>query len=334
MTVRVRISVVALIAVVTVAVVAASLACTGRSAQTTDKSAGAGSPSPQVTANAAQTETPSKVDAELTERLRRLCEGAGGEVGVAVTHVETGQSVAIQGTTRLPLYSVFKLPLAVAVLKGVEEGRLQLDQKVRITPAEAVPGWKGNTDLWRKPVELTITQLLELSIVRSDNTSSDKLLQLVGGPAAVTERMRALDLQNIEIRSSVREFATERAQHNTGAASDLAHLLARLQKGEVLQTPQLTLLLGLMERTETGLRRLRGDLPAGTPVADKTGTGENGLTTNDVGIITLPEGRGHLAMAVLVNGSKLTAEAQEKLIAELARVAYDAHVSRPAQVKQ
>jgi len=109
-------------------------------------------------------------------------------VGVAVIHVESGGEAAFQAERQLPLYSVFKLPLAVAVLREAEAGRLRLDQKVRVTPEEIVPGWQGNTDLWRKPVERTITELLELSIMRSDNTSSDKLLRLVGGPAAVTAR--------------------------------------------------------------------------------------------------------------------------------------------------
>ena len=118
-----------------------------------------------------------------------------------------------------------------------------------------------------------------------------------------------------------------------GTASDIAQLLARLQKGEVLQPPQQAVLLGLMEQATTGLRRLRGDLPAGTPVADKTGTGEAGAATNDVGLITLPATKGHLAMAVFISGSKLSEEAQEKLIAELARAAYDAHVSEAAQIK-
>jgi beta-lactamase class A len=85
------------------------------------------------------------------------------------------------------------------------------------------------------------------------------------------------------------------------------------------------------------LRRIRRDLPAGTIVANKTGSGERdsatqtAKATNDVGIITLPSGRGHLAIAVLVSGSKLPDAAQEKLIAELARAAYDAYVIDPAQ---
>ena len=328
-TVRMRTLVIGVVVVVGSGSVAASLIGIGLFAQNLDGRAG--SSSPPFVANATQPQSRESVDAALAERLRTLCNRAGSAVGVAVTHVETGRIVSIEGMRPLPLYSVFKLPLAISVLKDVEENRLRLDQKVRVTIADVAPGWKGNSELWRKPVERTIAELLELSLVRSDNTSSDMLLQIVGGPAVVTRRMRSLGFQNIDIKSSVREFAAQREHPNTGTASDLAQLLTRLQNGEVLQPPQLTVLLGFMQRAVTGLRRLRGDLPAGTPVADKTGTGEAGAATNDVGIITLPDGRGHLAMAVLVTGSKLSIEAQEKLIAELARAAYDAHVSQAAQ---
>ncbi|MBA2732253.1 MAG: class A beta-lactamase [Acidobacteria bacterium] len=303
----------------------------GCTAHSPDKVAGDVGSNSAFAANTSQPPTQQeKEDAELTARLTAICERAGGTVGVAVTHVETNRTVVVEGARQLPLYSVFKLPLAVAVLKDVEENQLRLEQKVRVTPEEVVPGWEGNSALWRKPVERSVRELLEIAIVRSDNTSSDKLLQLVGGPAKVTERMRSLGFSGINIQFSVREFVAQREKRNAGSASDLAHLLARLQKGDVLQPPQLTLLLEFMSRATTGTRRLRGDLPPGTPVADKTGTGENGSSTNDVGIITLPVGKGHLAMAVLVSGSKLSAEEQEKLIAELARAAYDAHVSRTA----
>jgi beta-lactamase class A len=288
----------------------------------------ASSPAPRLAA--AQPDRIENDDAQLSERLKTLCGRTSGDFGVAVIHVETGRTALIEGAKQLPLYSVFKLPLAVAVLKEVEAKKLLLDRKVRVTPEDVAPGSQFNTDLWRKPVEKTVAELLELSIVRSDNTSSDKLLQLVGGPAAVTQQMRSLGFPNINIQYTVREFAARRDRPNTGTASDLAHLLAQLQKGEVLQQQQLALLLGFMTRAMTGgERRLRADLPPGTPVADKTGTGEPGTSTNDVGLITLPEERGHLAIAVLLSGSKLSVEAQEKLIAQLARAAYDSYVSSP-----
>src|SRR3990170_5540023 len=68
---------------------------------------------------------------------------------------------------------------------------------------------------------------------------------------------------------TVREFSQNRERANTGSANDLARLLARLQKGELLQPAQQTLLLSFMHRTMTGPNRVRRNLPAGTAVADK-----------------------------------------------------------------
>src|SRR5688572_18395292 len=175
-----------------------------------------------------------RFDAELAGRLKALSSRAGGTVGVAIIHVETERTVTLEGTKQLPLYSVYKLPLAIAVLKNVEEKRLLLEKKIRVTPEDVAPGSQFNLDLWRKPVEKNVRELLEVSIVRSDNTSSDKLLELIGGPAAVTERMRSMGFPNIDIHSSSRQFAEHRSNPNTGSAEDLARLLAQLQKGQIL----------------------------------------------------------------------------------------------------
>ena len=276
---------------------------------------------------------PGDVEQQLEQRLKTISDTAQGTVGVTVVHIESGKTISLNGKSQLPLYSVFKLPLAIAVLKDVEETRLRLDQKVQVTPAEIVQGTPGNTALWQKPIAVSIEQLIEYSTSRSDNTSAEKLLQLIGGPNKVTERMRSLGFQDLDIHSTVAEYVKTRQNPNVGAADDLARLLVQLHQGKLLQPAQTNLLIGFMQRANTGLNRLRGNLPAGTVVADKTGSGEKDAATgmakatNDVGIITLPQSRGHLAIAVLVNQSKLPDAAQEKLIAELARAAYDAYVT-------
>jgi len=280
---------------------------------------------------------PDDANHELEQRLKIISEGAQGTVGLSVVHIESGKTISINGNSQLPLYSVYKLPLAIAVLKDVEENRLRLDQKVRVIPAEVVQGTTANSALWKKPVDYSIEQLLEFSISRSDNTSSDKLVQLVGGPLKVTERMRALGFQNLDIHISSGEFFKTRQNPNTGSADDLAQLLVQLHQEKILQPAQTNLLIGFMQRATTGMHRLRGDLPAGTMVADKTGSGEPDAVTkvakvtNDVGIITLPSGRGHLAIAMLVSGSKLPDAEQEKLIAGVARAAYDAYANDVAK---
>lgn len=308
---------------------ALALACTKTTHDLTTNSA---APSQPATGPQNQAGT---VEKELRQRLKTLSDGAQGTVGLTVVHIESGKTISIDGDIQLPLYSVFKLPLAIAVLKDVEEGRLRVDQQVHVTPAEIVPGAPENTALWQKPVDYTIAQLIEVSIARSDNTSTDKLLQLAGGPARVTERMLSLGFKSLDIHATVAEYAKDRENLNVGAAEDLAKLLVQLHQGKILQPAQQNLLIGFMQGTTTGSRRLRGDLPSGTVVADKTGSGERDAATrapkatNDVGIVTLPSGRGHLAIAVLVSESKLPDTAQEKLIADVARAAYDAYSTDP-----
>ena len=292
------------------------------------------SPSPVVTAAQNQ---PGSIEQELTRRLEAICDRAQGTVGVSVVHIESGKTVSINGKSQLPLYSVFKLPLAIAVLQDVADNRLRLDQKIHVTPAEIVPGTPENTALWEKPVDVTLEQLIDHSITRSDNTSADKLLESVGGPGRVTERMRSLGFQNLDVHLTVSEYVKSRQNPNIGSPEDLTNLLVQLHQGKILQPAPANMLMGFMQRTTIGLHRLRGALPSGTLVAHKTGSGEKDAVTrtakatNDVGIITLPSGRGHLAIAVLVSESKLADAAQEKLIADVARAAYDVYSTDPGK---
>ena len=108
-------------------------------------------------------------------------------------------------------------------------------------------------------------------------------------------------------------------------------LLKALFTGRTLSAASRQLLLDDMIASTPGPRRLKGRLPAGTVVAHKTGTDgtRNGMTraTNDIGIITLPDGR-HVAIAVFVKDSTAGAAARESVIAEMARAAWDRWAAR------
>ena len=83
----------------------------------------------------------------------------------------------------------------------------------------------------------------------------------------------------------------------------------------------------IMLATTTGPKRLKGLLPADAVVAHKTGTSPTnaeGLTpaTNDIGIITLPNGK-HLAIVVMVCNSKADDATRDSVIAKIAKAAWD-----------
>jgi beta-lactamase class A len=266
----------------------------------------------------------------LKARLGELVVNAGGKVGISVVHVESGRSVTVGGQQWLPLQSVFKLPLAVAVLREVQGGQVSLDQKLMVRAEDRAPGVPSNERKWAQvPRGVSVRQLLEYSLVDSDNTSSDKLLDLIGGPNALTERMQSLGFRGIVVRAPTKAMSSSGELPNKSTPEALASLLTSLERGELLEAPQRALLWDLMGRARTGERRIRAGLPPGTQVLDKTGTGGNGTATNDVGVVTLPGSAGHLAIAVLIAGSSLPARAQEDLIAEIARTAFNSFVGSP-----
>ncbi len=107
----------------------------------------------------------------------------------------------------------------------------------------------------------------------------------------------------------------------------MARLLAKIWRGQALNSPYGSQLLDIMLRCETGAMRLKGLLPPDIPVYHKTGSLGLGVA-NDVGIIDLPDA-GHLVVAVFVKESTRDVASQERTIAQIARAAYDYFTFNP-----
>ncbi len=295
----------------------------------------------------------------LQQALTRLAAEADGVAAVTVLHLGTGERASVHGDQRLPMMSVFKLPLAVAALARVDEGAWKLDQSIEIAERELRPGVSPIADAWAKGDHtVTLETMLRLTIQASDNTGGDKLVAMLG---AVTPQLSKRGIvgvdcaeQEIEMFARVHCPAVPRppsgwtfpaidacpkpapevlraaAQKEidappNGATTDaLVDMLARLEKG-VLKDASRAWLRDTLAGTKTGAARLRAGLPEGARLEHKTGTGEtvDGMTiaTNDVGVVTLPNGQ-RVAIAVLTAGSKRDAAKREALLAAMSRATW------------
>lgn len=114
---------------------------------------------------------------------------------------------------------------------------------------------------------------------------------------------------------------------DTATPDGTVHLLKKLFGGELLPAKLTARLVDILKATTTGPARIKGLLPAGTVVAHKTGTGPTVMqlngATNDAGVILLPGGAGQLAMAVYVKGSTRDQATRERVIARIAKAAFD-----------
>jgi beta-lactamase class A len=236
------------------------------------------------------------------------------------------------------MQSVFKLPVALRALQLVDEGRLRLDEPVTLTPAAMRRGHSPIRDRWPGGVTLTIEELFRFMLAESDNTAADVLMTRGGGPAAVTARLRELGVSGVRVDRGEDELARDLIDGGPGAleryladprdtatANAAADLLVLIANGAGLKLDTHARLERWLRETSTGRNRIRALLPARVVVGDRTGTGPDiggvNACTNDVGLITLPDGR-RVALAVLTKGSRRPAAAREGTIARIALAVY------------
>jgi len=63
--------------------------------------------------------------------LQAIVEPAGGTVGFAAVELESGRSLGLRQNERFPMQSVFKLPIAIEVLRQVDEGKIELGLDIK-----------------------------------------------------------------------------------------------------------------------------------------------------------------------------------------------------------
>jgi beta-lactamase class A len=267
----------------------------------------------------------------LSQKLPEIAAPAGGRVGVAAGVLETRTVVSMNADDHFPMQSVYKVPIVMAVLKNVDEGKLQLNEQVRIEASDLPPVQVHSPLRDKYPnggVSVSLRELMRAAIVESDGGASDRLLKLVP-PNDVNKYLSSIAIKDLVVLNTEKELAgnSQVQYENWTTPAAAASLLMALQEGKSGLTPRSrNLVLLWMRTTKTGVRRIRARLPKGTVVADKTGTSGtvDGLTaaTNDIAIVTLPNGR-HLVIAVFVSNSKADQTVREGVIAKIARVTWD-----------
>ena len=266
----------------------------------------------------------------LQQQIRAIAADAHGKVSVACALPGSVLNCDFNPHAHPPMQSVFKLPLAITVLHQVEQGTLSLDQVVRFLPSDRIPhAYSPLQDQYPKAdVDVPLRELLRLSASLSDNVAADILLRLAGGPQAVNSYIASLGVTGFHLEDGEdvlhRDVAAQ--YRNWFEAAGAVQLLRRISDASPL-TPEHTALLLDWMTPAVRTKRLEGDLPSGVRVAHKSGTSDvdNGVAraTNDIGLIALPDGR-RLAIAVFVTDSTADQNTRDKVIARIARAAYDA----------
>jgi beta-lactamase class A len=275
--------------------------------------------------------TPLAAQEALQKQIRNIARDAQGKVSVACSLPGTALNCDVDARSHPPMQSVFKLPLGVAILHQVEEGKFSLDQPIRFRKEDLIlpkPYSPLQDQYPNADVDVPLNRLLQLTVGLSDNAAADILLRLAGGPGVVKQYIASLHVRGFHLEDGERELHRDvQAQYrNWFEPEGAVQLLRAISDHSPLTAQDTSLLLGWMQPANpTG--RLDGALPKGTIVAHKSGTSDvdNGVchAFNDIGLVSLPDGR-KLAIAVFITDSTADEATRKGVIARIGKAVYDA----------
>lgn len=283
----------------------------------------------------------------LHERIVTIAADTKGTVQVSCLLPGIALKCNFNADTHPPIQSMFKFPLAMAVLHLADSGKLleaqrpgesintTLDRTVRFLPEDRIADtYSPLQDRYPEAnVDVSLRELIQLSAGRSDNAATQVLLRIIGGPSVVQTYIRSLGIAAFQLQDGEDVLARDpMAQYRNWIAPTAAiRLLELLVRQPPLSPVANAFLLQTLTESRTTPNRLRAGLPQGTVLAHKSGTsGErNGIAaaTNDIGLITLPNG-GYLAVAVFVTDSHADEATRDQVIERIGRVIYDEALTR------
>ena len=235
----------------------------------------------------------------LEQQLATIEAARPGDVGIAALDLRTGEMITVNGTVPFPMASTVKIAVAANYLAQVEYGRRSLNDRI------------GGR---------TAASLMRDMMINSDNHATDVLINDLGGPDTIQAWLLQRGIAGLRIDRNIAQLLRAKRDlwdiRDSSTPIAMVGLLRQLDSGHLLRPWSTQYLLDLMGQCRTGKNRIRGLLPAGTPVQHKTGT-LSGLTT-DVGFITMPNGH-RIAVAFFARGGSN----RPRKIAEAARAVYD-----------
>lgn len=266
----------------------------------------------------------------LKQQVQQIAAAIDGETGVAVIDLKHQQLFSFNGDKHFPMQSVFKFPLAVAVMDRVDKGILALNQKISLTKKDLLPGTHSplRDKYENKNASVTLKEIISATVSQSDNNGCDVLFRLLGGPKKVHDYIQSIGVKHMNIVATEEDMHKEwDIQYNNWSTPvAMAELLRIFYQGNILTAAAHDTLWQVMTETTTGTKRLKALLPEGTIIGHKTGTSgtKNGLTAaiNDAGIIILPNGNA-FAITVFVANSRATTEKMEEVIARIGKTVWD-----------
>jgi beta-lactamase class A len=255
---------------------------------------------------------------DFANRILSIEERTGAGIGVAALDTGSGKHLDYRSEERFPMCSTFKFLAAAAVLKRVDMGKEKSDRFVSYGEKDILE-YAPVTKAHLKEGGMTLNALCAAAIEQSDNTAGNLLLDVIGGPAGLTNFVRSIgdEMTRLDRKEPELNSAIPGDERDTTTPAVICADMQRLLLGNVLSESSRHQLEDWLQHNETGALLIRASVPKTWIVGDKTGRCANGAT-NDVAIVR-PPWRAPILVAIYSIGSTSSADDRAATVTETTR---------------
>lgn len=283
---------------------------------------GAGTDHGSVSGSRAAPATPVEARASAAgtrSRLARLEDRRDARLGLAAIDTGTGRTFGYRADERFAMASTVKVPLAATVLHQLSDR--ELERRLFWSEDDLVP-YSPVTEMFVDS-GMTVRQLVDAAVTLSDNTATNVLFDLVGGPGAVDARLAELGDTTTSVdrvEPDLNDWVPGEVR-DTSTPAALADTVRRLTLGDGLGRSDRRLLDDELGDSVTGAGLVRAGVPDSWLVGDKSGSASYGIR-NDVAVVR-PPGRAPWVVVVMTAHDSPDAETDDELVAAATRILVD-----------
>jgi len=273
----------------------------------------------------------------LSHELAEYVSGKDARIGIAVI-IDGHDTVEVNGRKDFPMMSVVKFPQAIAVAAWIGLNKMDSYDSVAFGANEL----NENTyspmlkKYGKRAMKMSWRELLEWSLIESDNNACDILFKQLGGPVGTMDILSQVNNpDNITIGVTEADMQRDHYQSylNRSTPLAMAELFDRFDRELRYKSPVHSEIALMLERCRTGQDRLAAPLMSTNAIiGHKTGTGfvsADGRISavNDCGYVHMPDGRRYV-IAVFIADSVYDLEGTSRMIAEISGMVWNFLVGR------
>jgi len=246
---------------------------------------------------------PSTLDAEI----RAIIAGSGAEVAVAFRTVDGRDELLIDPDKVFHAASTMKVPVMIELFRQAGKGALSLEEKLPIrnrfksivdgSPYKLSEGDDSDKEIYAAVGKsLTLRQLCEAMITVSSNFATNLLIERLG-VEKIRNTVTRLGADGMQVLRGVEDQkAFDKGLNNSTTARALLVLFQKLATGQAVTATSDAAMIDILKRQKFN-EAIPAGVPAGTPVAHKTGN----ITRihHDAGIVYAPR---PYVLVILVRG--------------------------------